>query len=458
MVDPSHRTDPPPAASDRVTSTKGTSPMRARVLLTVVALAAAPLAAATPASTASAGAAAAVATCHGRPATIVGTTGDDTLTGTPSSDVIAALAGDDTVDGLGGDDLICGGAGSDHLAGGPGDDQLLGGTDEVVDICDDGCLRFHGDTLEGGPGDDAMDAGFVHEADATGPADTISYADSAAGVRLDLPHGRATGEGHDTFPRSAGRHLIAVVGSDHADDLTTTPGDDRVDAGAGRDVVHTGGGDDVVSEGLHSGDDRYDTGGGADLIRLVDGHDHASAGADGDFVAVLRHRPGSGAVVWSGAGQDLVSSRALGSAYAFHGGSGHDTLDLTLRGATTTHLRLDRGRIVRSGASTRATGFDGAWRVDSPDGPVDVVGSDHRDSVEVDRAPGVTAELRGGGDTMDLSNRSGGGVRRAHVRTGSGDDTLVASPRLTARCGPGSGAVTTCSRRPTTVRRTGTRS
>src|SRR4051812_29306427 len=37
--------------------------------------------------------------CVGRPATIVGTAGDDTIIGTPGPDVIAALGGNDTIDG-----------------------------------------------------------------------------------------------------------------------------------------------------------------------------------------------------------------------------------------------------------------------------------------------------------------------------------------------------------------------
>jgi Ca2+-binding RTX toxin-like protein len=68
-----------------------------------------------------------VPTCHGRPATIVGTPARDVLHGTPGPDVIVGLGGNDRIHGFGGDDLICGGAGKDHLRAGPGDDTVLGG-------------------------------------------------------------------------------------------------------------------------------------------------------------------------------------------------------------------------------------------------------------------------------------------------------------------------------------------
>jgi hypothetical protein len=93
-------------------------------------------------------------TCFGRPATIVGTPGNDQLAGTASPDVIVALGGDDKIGGAGGDDLICAGpgadlvsaeGGSDRVSGGPGDDQLLGGNGR--------------DRLDGGTGTDGCTGG-----------------------------------------------------------------------------------------------------------------------------------------------------------------------------------------------------------------------------------------------------------------------------------------------------------
>ena len=64
--------------------------------------------------------------CHGIPATIVGTLGNDILVGTAGPDVIAALSGDDSITGGPGDDLICAGPGRDKMIGGLGSDWLDG--------------------------------------------------------------------------------------------------------------------------------------------------------------------------------------------------------------------------------------------------------------------------------------------------------------------------------------------
>jgi hypothetical protein len=79
-----------------------------------------------------------VPTCFGRPATIVGTDGDDVIVGTPGDDVFVALGGKDIVLGLGGNDRICGGDGDDILIGGAGRDRLSGGPGEDILIGGDG--------------------------------------------------------------------------------------------------------------------------------------------------------------------------------------------------------------------------------------------------------------------------------------------------------------------------------
>jgi Trypsin/RTX calcium-binding nonapeptide repeat (4 copies) len=84
-------------------------------------------------------------TCRGRPATIVGTTGNDVRSGTPAADVIVGLGGNDKLSGLAGNDLICGGSGKDTLKGGKGNDKLYG--------------QKRKDTLKGGPGKDILKGG-----------------------------------------------------------------------------------------------------------------------------------------------------------------------------------------------------------------------------------------------------------------------------------------------------------
>jgi Ca2+-binding RTX toxin-like protein len=84
-------------------------------------------------------------TCKGKPATIVGTDGNDVRKGTSGKDVIAGLGGNDKLSGLAGNDLICGGAGKDTLKGGKGNDKLFGEAGK--------------DTLKGGPGKDTLKGG-----------------------------------------------------------------------------------------------------------------------------------------------------------------------------------------------------------------------------------------------------------------------------------------------------------
>jgi RTX calcium-binding nonapeptide repeat (4 copies) len=92
---------------------------------------------------------AAPATCKGKPATIVGTNGNDVRTASRGQDVIVALGGNDTLSGLGGNDVICGGAGKDSLKGGKGKDSLLG--QKGKDALNGGPSR---DLCKGGKGTD----------------------------------------------------------------------------------------------------------------------------------------------------------------------------------------------------------------------------------------------------------------------------------------------------------------
>jgi len=110
-----------------------------------------------------------VPTCQGRPATCVGTDGDDVIWGTEDDDVIMGLDGNDAIQADAEDDIVCGGPGNDTLHGATGADSLYGEDgDDVLfgakgkDLLSGGNGRdvlWGGpdlDTLDGGPGDSDM--------------------------------------------------------------------------------------------------------------------------------------------------------------------------------------------------------------------------------------------------------------------------------------------------------------
>jgi uncharacterized repeat protein (TIGR01451 family) len=92
--------------------------------------------------------------CAGRPADIVGTTGDDDLIGTNGPDVIASLGGSDHVVGLGGNDIVCGSGGDDTIRGSGGNDTVRGGGGNDLLKGGDGA-----DSLLGKGGDDELAGG-----------------------------------------------------------------------------------------------------------------------------------------------------------------------------------------------------------------------------------------------------------------------------------------------------------
>ena len=104
-----------------------------------------------------------VPVCLGRPATIIGTPGDDILTGTPGDDVIVGLEGDDVILARAGHDIVCAGPGDDFIRGRRGNDRLYGGRGQDVLAGGPGRDRLFGhrgqDILLGGRGRDSHNCG-----------------------------------------------------------------------------------------------------------------------------------------------------------------------------------------------------------------------------------------------------------------------------------------------------------
>lgn len=152
----------------------------------------------------------AVPTCDGKPATLVGTSGDDRLRGTSGDDVIVGLGGNDVIHGRGGDDVLCGGGGDDHLVGARGDDTMLG--QAGVDVLDD----------EGG-GISVMKAG---------PGNDFLQTEASDGGRF------AGGPGNDTyFIVGDHAHLDGGPGNDDLELLSPFWSDESLAGGSGHDLL-----------------------------------------------------------------------------------------------------------------------------------------------------------------------------------------------------------------------------
>jgi Ca2+-binding RTX toxin-like protein len=204
--------------------------------------------------------------CHGRPATIVGTAGNDVLHGTPGRDVIWGGPGNDTIYGSLGNDLICGGAGDDVIHGGRGNDEIYGGrgADRVFgDLGDDKVSGGPGsyddvsgglgiDTVNGGPGNYDLvhgDYGYDRMSGGPGKHDIASFATAVAGgkgtgVWASLREHEARGDGHDKL-----YEFEDLEGSAFRDTLIGDGGPNEINGGPGNDTLIGGGGHDTLDGG-----------------------------------------------------------------------------------------------------------------------------------------------------------------------------------------------------------------
>jgi uncharacterized repeat protein (TIGR01451 family) len=116
-------------------------------------------------------------TCHGLPATIVGTSGNDVLKGTTGNDVIVGSGGNDRIIGNGGTDTICGGGGNDTLLGNKQRDWLDGGDGNDVITGNRGS-----DVLLGGAGTNRLDGGGGQDVCDVGSAGSETRCESHIGT------------------------------------------------------------------------------------------------------------------------------------------------------------------------------------------------------------------------------------------------------------------------------------
>lgn len=266
---------------------------------------------------------------------IWGGLGHDTLNGDGGDDQILADAGDDEVNGGIGDDYLSGDDGEDVLRGGDGYDTLIGGADD--DRLDGGA---DDDQLFGANGDDFLIPGTGSDnIDGGAGVDLVYYADSPAGLGIDLVAGLA---GHAQGKIDTLVGIEQVWGSGHADTIRGSAvanrllgqgGDDTLEGRAGADELIGGAGIDTAAYTESA------IGVAVDLLHGVG----STGDAQGDTLSGIENLIGSAEddrlygddgvnILTGGAGNDLFDGR--GGADIINGGTGSfDTVTYETRAA-----------------------------------------------------------------------------------------------------------------------------
>jgi Ca2+-binding RTX toxin-like protein len=214
--------------------------------------------------------------------TLSGGNGNDTIRGYGGNDVLRGDAGNDSLDGGTGNDTLDGGADADTLIGGDGNDTadystssaavnvgLLTGVgkggdaegDKLTTIENLNGSKFNdvltGDAnvnvLNGGAGEDILSGGAgADQVNGGDGKDTADYSASAAGVKVNLATGQASGgdaEGDKltSIENLSGSKFADILAGDaSANVLNGGAGDDQLAGGAGADQLIGGDGNDTA--------------------------------------------------------------------------------------------------------------------------------------------------------------------------------------------------------------------
>ena len=349
---------------------------------------------------------------------LVGTAGNDSLIGTVDPETIDGGDGNDYI--VGNDAAVSsartGSFGSgDSLIGGNGNDTIYAGQSSISLGGPGGYwsgtyLDTENDTIDAGAGDDRIfSSGGNDSIDGGDGFDWLYY----AYVLPDAVTLSTTGGMGSTFANI--EEFLIIIDADGAHDHSVTlgAGDDQLYLRAGtadtRTTVDMGAGDDVVS---------LDFGGGS------------VSGGDGDDVLGAYGGSGATVVMDGGAGDDQLTTSTSGT---FTGGTGTDTLSLTIEGSGRTGWTVtadDSGALTIAGpVSGTATGFEAlkilkgtryADRIDGTAGDDQIdIGSGGLDVVRAGDGDDVVTGF--GLDRVELFGEGGDDV----LYSGEGDDLLV---------------------------------
>ena len=353
---------------------------------------------------------------------VIGSAYNDTLTGDSGDNILAGGDGDDSIFGGSGNDTLVGGAGRDTLDGGEGTNALsYAGSDAAVwvDLGANACHGGHAEgdvirnfervigsdfddtltgsntvatTLDGGAGNDLFRASQAATSHLGGSGvDTVSYAQSDAGVRVDLTAG--VGEG-GWAQGDAYDNMEAVVGSQHSDTITGNASDNSLDGGDGDDSIIGVAGNNTLRGG--AGDDTLRSGSGADVIDGGDGADVVDySGTKGAVTVDLRMQSVSGGY---GASDTLVSIEGV------IGGTGNDILH-GVNGASYLDGGGGNDTLYSHGSSSTLLGGDGNDFI-SVTGEGNVIdGGEGPDTLSYAEATsGRVIDLQGGGTQSVVPN------------------------------------------------------
>ena len=386
---------------------------------------------------------------------ITGGTGDDDLTGNAVANIIIGGAGDDILEGRAGVDTLNGGGGTDvarydlAAAGividlssnstttdGDGFSDTLSGIEDVIGS------NFN-DTITGDTGVNAL-AGLAGNDTLEGGAgiDTVTYANAAAGVTVDLLGDSTSDDGDGATDNLAS--IENVIGSAFADFITGDAGANTLSGGNGNDTFI------FTDSELATAVDTVIGGAGTDIINVTD----AVTAIDADFTTistvetiVLADAAGQSltlATLSDAAGIITIDASALttGNAITVNAAGRLVGLAVTSGGGDDTLVGGGGGDTFNAGAGDDA--LEGNIGVDTLNGGADTITyANAAGAISVDlSANAVSNDGDGGSDTLtSIENVTGsafsdviigdtgvniltGGAGNDHLTGGAGVDAI----------------------------------